>query len=174
MALHLYKLTFSCDIQNTAKSHQTKIPLPKSIFSLSLIHIVVTEFLQNVCINISLKSTQSNKPHLHNWFLFHCDVTWSLFFYEGTEQNVYWPRANNSKLTVLLYYWNAIYDTVSNNSTFFHYTLYIRKHTEEEYRAVGWSIYCCCKNVSVYLLAKRIVWRRNKHILWTQKFSCRV
>ena len=43
-------------------------------------------------------------PHLHNSFLFQCDVTRSFHRYEGPQQTVYWPRAYNFVSTVLVYW----------------------------------------------------------------------
>ena len=43
-------------------------------------------------------------PHLHNLFLFQCDVTRSLNCYESPEQTVYWPSAYNSVSTVSVYW----------------------------------------------------------------------
>ena len=45
-------------------------------------------------------------PHLHNSFLFQCDVTWSLNRFEGPEQTVYlfYSRADNSVSTVSIYW----------------------------------------------------------------------
>ena len=42
-------------------------------------------------------------PHLHNLFLFQCDVTRSLNRYESPAQTV-WPRAYNSVSTVSIYW----------------------------------------------------------------------